>query len=986
MTPSQPPPFSNPRDPSSRLKTALETLAAGDLARARDIAEGLRHHPDLAPGVMAFWQAELEAALELRGAPAPLNVPADYLANADGLFHPPFRTLIAERAVPDAYPWTMALPAYVGPGNDSHFLEAAATALEGRLARLPCRIEVVWTPAPDMSPEARSEALHAVIQDLAGQVLRGVDGLTVTAGEAELEAPFPLRSLDGTPFDPDKATTLRDCLDPADLVLFLSGAVRLDPLALARAARLVLLSERVVLPLVPLQDGAMGDATGGAARKGGLFTPFTPEPPKGRFTSRYPFREVTGLNIAIPGRLLREIGLPDPRFTDPGLAGRDLAYRAWARGAWLVPLQVPALEAGPPPPAAEVELYKARCPNHWDRKRDRTHEVPKVSIYIPAWNASAYIERAVDSVLSQDVTDLEVCIANDGSCDGTLALLERLYSGEKRVRWIDLPHGGIGHASNAAIRMSDSLYIGQLDSDDCLKPGAVRRLMTVLDENASVVCAYGSCERIDANGAHLRNEFSWPVFSREKMMTTSIVHHFRMFRRQAWARTTRFREDIENAVDYDLFLKLSELGDFRHVEEILYQRRWHGGNTSHVHEDRQTVNTHHAQRDALTRQGLARFWELDVTNPRKPREITYRRVQDAPLVIVWPDFSAGNPYQRLLYAKAAVRSEVVAGDIDAALRAISTGSGRQAGVIFHLHWLGALFRGVRRETTARKVATEFGDKLLRFQAAGGQILWTLHNHLSHDTPFPEVERALSVRIAGLANRIHLHCEGSAAEVGKVFRLPKDRLCVSRHGHYIGAYSDFIPRDQARAALGIGPEEDVILFTGMIRPYKGVEELVTTFRRILADRPQARLLIGGLEWFDPLASQNPPLTETERARILRSDRFLAEEELQVFFRAADIAAYPYQRTLTSGSLLLALSFGLPVVIPHSAMTAEVLEGQRAGALYDARGGEAALEAALRRMLAAKDAGELPAMAARARGRAETLDWPDFSPCLPQMRHS
>ncbi|MFN3825315.1 MAG: glycosyltransferase [Pseudorhodobacter sp.] len=980
MTSPQPALPSDPRNPWSRSLAALAALAAGDLARTRDIIEGLRHHPDLAPGVLALWQAELEAAEALRGAPPPLNVPADYTANAHGLFRPPFRPLVAGRAVPEAYPWTMALPTFAGPGNDSRFLEAAATALEARLARLPCRIEVVWTPAPDMSPEARAAALRALTGDLAAQVQRAPEGLTVLGGGLgggpQIQAPFALRGLDGPAFHPGSAEALRDSLGPADLVLFLSGAVRLDPLALARAARLVLLSDRVILPLVPLREPEAGES-----RKGGLFTPFTPEPPGGRFTSRYPFRDMTGLNLALPGRFLRDIGLPDPRFTDPGLAGRDLAYRAWARGAWLVPLQVPALEEGPAPPAAEVELYKARCPNPWDRKRDLPHEVPKVSVYIPAWNASAHIERAVESVLSQDVADLEVCIANDGSRDGTLALLERLYSREKRVRWIDLPHGGIGHASNAAIRMSDSLYIGQLDSDDCLKPGAVRRLMTVLDENASVICAYGSCERIDAAGTRLRDEYSWPVFSREKMMTTSIVHHFRMFRRQAWARTTGFREDVENAVDYDLFLKMAELGDFRHVDEILYQRRWHGGNTSHLNADRQTENTHHAQRAALARQGLSRVWTLAVPDPSRPREVTYRRAGNVPLVMVWPDFSQGNPYQRLLCEKASAQAEFVAGDVDAALRAVATPEGRQAGVIFHLHWLGALFRGVRRETVARAVAAEFGDKLLRFQAAGGRILWTLHNHLSHDTPFPEVERALSIRIAGLADRIHLHCDGSAAEVAKLFRLPKNRLCISRHGHYIGAYSDFVPRDQARAMLGIGAEEDVILFTGMIRAYKGVDQLVTAFRRILADRPQARLLIGGLEWVDPLAAVEPALTDTERTRILRSDRFLAEEELQVFFRAADIAAYPYQRTLTSGSLLLALSFGLPVAIPRSAMTAEVLEGQGAGALYTAGGGVAALEAALRDLLAAKDAGQLPAMAARARARAEALDWPDFSPCLP-----
>ncbi len=105
------------------------------------------------------------------------------------------------------------------------------------------------------------------------------------------------------------------------------------------------------------------------------------------------------------------------------------------------------------------------------------------------------------------------------------------------------------------------------------------------------MCAYSSAERIDADGNYVKPEYSFPVYTREKMLLTSIAHHFRLFRRQAWARTTGFREDLLNAVDYDMFLKLSELGPFHHVEEVLYQRRWHGGNTSLVNEEMQTRNT-----------------------------------------------------------------------------------------------------------------------------------------------------------------------------------------------------------------------------------------------------------------------------------------------------------------------------------------------------------------------------------------------------------
>ena len=111
----------------------------------------------------------------------------------------------------------------------------------------------------------------------------------------------------------------------------------------------------------------------------------------------------------------------------------------------------------------------------------------------------------------------------------------------------------------------------------------------------------------------------------------------------------------------------------------------------------------------------------------------------------------------------------------------------------------------------------------------------------------------------------------------------------------------------------------------------------------------------------------------------TDVWNVDTEFQLFYRAADIAAFPYKSILTSGSMLLALSFGVPVVIPRVGMTGEVLEGNDAGLLYDGAEGEVALEAALRQML---DAGaeRLSDMGKNARALAETLDWRDFAAVL------
>lgn len=969
----------NPRNAWSRLRQALEIARYPGLPErwhlARRILESVRYASDLPETVFDVYAREIAALRPTGLPPAPVNSPADYLGHEVPIHHRAFRRLDRDADHPRPFPYGLALPAIVGGQNDCGFLYDAATALA---AAGPLRAPVIHV-FHDTGRAHGPGDVALLLQDLAAQTYDGAVRLTLFGGGDDMIVPAPA----GAPV-PDRVAAdilseegrghVATRLDEADIALFLSGAPRLDATALARIAWPGRATQRLVQLLRPL--GADGEKH--------ALSPYSLGALRRTLTMRYPFRDASGLNMAVPTALLRQAGLPDPRFSSRLAAGRELAFRLYNHGAWFAPLALTEMSRAEDEMSAEdARLYTALAPNHWDRKQDGTsYDVPKVSVYIPTYNASKYIERAVDSVLDQDFRDLEVCLANDGSHDGTLELLERRYGDEPRVRWLANPNGGIGFASNTAIAMARGLYIGQLDSDDQLKPGAVRRLAEYLDENPSVVCAYGSCERIDASGTYLQDEYNWPVFSREKMMVTSIAHHFRMFRRQAWERTSGFREDIMNAVDYDIFLKLSETGNFHHVEEMLYQRRWHGENTSNVNEGHQTANTYRVQTEALRRMGLERFWEVAVVEGQDdPRRVTYRRKTGQPMVVFWPDYSRSNPYQKLLYGTARQEAEIVAGDIDAALRLmmdLPDIGGTRGPLTFHLHWLNFLFVGLDAQdiATARAKVSDFLGKLVRFKALGGRIVWTIHNTVSHDNPFAVLEAELSRAIVILADTLHLHSEASIPEVETAFALDRSKIVISRHGAYVGAYPDFIGQAEARDLLGYGQDEDIILFTGQIRAYKGVEQLVDAMRRILVERPQARLVLAGEMKTDIFETLSPPLTEAERARIDVTGRFLDDMELQVFFRAADMAVYPYRKVLTSGSLLLALSFGVPVVVPDVGMTAEVMGSGPgpAGRLY---AGEAAeLELAIRDLLAAKDTGRLPEMARNARAIAEATTWPDF----------
>mgnify|MGYP003643956350 CR=1 FL=1 len=955
----------NPRNPWTRLRSMLGLLKAGQLHDAARHLEMVRYHPDMSAQVFEVYSETLRAAALEAHYTAPVNIPSDYTGAIGRGLRKPFRQIKTGATPPQPYPAGLALPNFAGGRNDLAFLHDAATVLAPSSRAVMPGMDVYL--AVDDSTD-----VAAVAQALASQ--RGkVHIRLVVLCDAERTLPdlpgilSPLVVRD-TVLGLEAHARMRRLLEEtaSDVTVFLSGQVVLDDGFVRRACFLPQVSETVVQPLVSgPQDAVLRPLTGW-------------HQDHTLMSSRFPYRDVEGLNFVAPTALMRRVGLPDTRFSSTYLAAREICWRMFHAGAYFQPLAVPVLarHRDKAAEAGDGALFVALCPSHWDRKQDALFERPRVDVYIPAYNARKYIRQAVDSVLEQDVRDLQVCIADDGSTDGTYEMLQDHYGDNPQVRLETGLNGGIGHASNRAIRLGQAPYIGQLDSDDRLKPGAVRRLMTWLDDNPQAACVYGSCERIDADGGYIKNEYSWPVFSREKMMITSIAHHFRMFRRAAWERTTHFREDIVNAVDYDIFLKLAETGTLHHIDEVLYQRRWHGENTSNVNESFQTTNTYVVQNETLGRLGLSRFWQVHVPDPKQPRRVGYRRTPGVKTVLFWPNYSRVNPYQHMLYGKMRDHYDVCAAPIDVALAQLATFED-PADLTFHLHWINFVLNGVTDATVARDKADTFLRKVEQFVTLGGRLVWTVHNALSHESPFADIEVMMSRRLAELAHSLHFHSAASVAEVETTFEVPRDKLRISRHGHYIGGYPDFITPAQARAQLGLAAEDDVILFSGQVRAYKGIENLVAVFRKILAERPTAILLIAGEVKTDLAGALETSLSAQEQARIRMTNRFIDDMEMQVFMRAADFAVYPYHKILTSGSLLLALSFGVPVIIPSVGMTREVLEGHDAGVLYDAENDHAALEGALRRLLARKDAGTLEQMRANARALAETQHWPDFT---------
>ena len=103
-----------------------------------------------------------------------------------------------------------------------------------------------------------------------------------------------------------------------------------------------------------------------------------------------------------------------------------------------------------------------------------------ISIIIPVYNVSKYLDKCVKSILLQTYSNLEIILVNDGSTDGSGVLCDELKKTDKRICVIHKPNGGLSDARNAGLDIATGDYIGFVDSDDYVEPD----MFQILLENA----------------------------------------------------------------------------------------------------------------------------------------------------------------------------------------------------------------------------------------------------------------------------------------------------------------------------------------------------------------------------------------------------------------------------------------------------------------------------------------------------------------------
>lgn len=109
----------------------------------------------------------------------------------------------------------------------------------------------------------------------------------------------------------------------------------------------------------------------------------------------------------------------------------------------------------------------------------------KISVIIPVYNVADYLPECLDSVLSQDHTNLEVILVDDGSKDESGAICDSYAARDSRVRVIHQKNAGAAAAKNAGLRIATGEYLSFVDSDDYLEPNVYGYMLSILKEHGA---------------------------------------------------------------------------------------------------------------------------------------------------------------------------------------------------------------------------------------------------------------------------------------------------------------------------------------------------------------------------------------------------------------------------------------------------------------------------------------------------------------------
>jgi len=206
---------------------------------------------------------------------------------------------------------------------------------------------------------------------------------------------------------------------------------------------------------------------------------------------------------------------------------------------------------------------------------------PLISVIMACYDAAAYVEEAITSVLRQTWTHTEIIVVDDGSRDASPEIVKRLAEMHPdRIRLKHLKHSGPYPARNLGLRHARGDFIAFLDADDWWREDCLEKLLATLQDEAADL-SYCGWQNV---GEHILSPEPYvpPAYEKEDPAAAFLKScpwpiHAALIRRTVLDAVEGFSERLFSSMDYDLWLRiLAHTANMVRVPEVMAYYRWHG--------------------------------------------------------------------------------------------------------------------------------------------------------------------------------------------------------------------------------------------------------------------------------------------------------------------------------------------------------------------------------------------------------------------------
>ena len=269
----------------------------------------------------------------------------------------------------------------------------------------------------------------------------------------------------------------------------------------------------------------------------------------------------------------------------------------------------------------------------------------RVSVVVTCYKYGRFVAEAVDSLLGQTFSALEIIVIDDASPDNSADVLRARYADNPRVRLVLHPTN-MGHirSYNEGLSMARGEFMGVLAADDfCLRSDAVARQVAIFDAQPRVGFVYSAYAMVDEHSRPFRSFEPWPAdyvrdgFDefRELLFRNYVPHSGTLVRRSCHDELGLYDTALPHAGDWDMWLRVASRFDVGYVAQPLYAYRVHGSNMSI-----KRYSPAHENGEVLRAVEKA-FAALPASVPADIRDMRSTAIDHALMKTTWGDRSLG---------------------------------------------------------------------------------------------------------------------------------------------------------------------------------------------------------------------------------------------------------------------------------------------------------------------------------------------------------